>query len=77
MLVIAVVLAIAATGLGVIAYARFTNRESTSLLLPAIALLAALVLGAGAIALFPGRGPPWAHPGLARLGPAGATHPRR
>jgi len=52
MLVIGVVLAAAAIGLGAIGYAMFTDPASASLLMPAIAFVAALVLGAGAIALF-------------------------
>ncbi|MCC6608066.1 MAG: hypothetical protein IT515_00135 [Burkholderiales bacterium] len=52
MLAIALVLAAAAGGLGVIGYAMLTDPLSPALLVPIVALVAAIALGAGAIALF-------------------------
>lgn len=55
-LVIGIVLALAAAGVGAIGYAFVADPESHGLLFPGIAFAAALALGAGAIALFQSAG---------------------
>jgi quinol-cytochrome oxidoreductase complex cytochrome b subunit len=52
MLLIAIVLAAAAIGLGVIGFATLIDPASATMLVSILALVAAIALGAGAIALF-------------------------